>query len=206
MNPVTSHPSLSMILEIVKYGHPMLRQKGAAIETITPEIKRLIADMFETMHDRHGVGLAAQQVGKALQLTLIDVREVQDRPSTLELKGKPADVNKIMPLVLINPEIKPVGEPVAAGEGCLSFPEIYAEISRPGEVEVKALNEKLKPIEFRAGGLLSRVIQHEMDHLNGILFIDRMTKKTKQEIRDELDKLQAATKAELELQKSGREK
>ena len=111
-----------------------------------------------------------------------------------------------MPLVLINPEIKPSGEPVAAGEGCLSFPEIYAEISRPGSVEVKALNEKLKPVEFRAGGLLSRVIQHEMDHLNGILFIDRMTKKTKDEIRDELDELQAATKAELELQKKRGEK
>jgi peptide deformylase len=192
-----------MILDIIKYGHPMLRQRGAPVEKITPEIKRLVADMFETMHDRHGVGLAAQQVGRALQLTVIDVREVTDRPSTLELKGKPADVNEIMPLVLINPEIKPFGEPVAAGEGCLSFPEIYAEISRPGEVEVKALNEKLKPVEFRAGGLLSRVIQHEMDHLNGILFIDRMTKKTKEEIRDELDKLQAATKAELELQKSG---
>ena len=192
-----------MILEITKYGNPILRQKGEAIEKITPEIRRLIADMFETMHDRHGVGLAAQQVGRALQLTVIDVREVQDRPSTLELKGKPADVNEIMPLVLINPEIKPVGEPVAAGEGCLSFPEIYAEISRPGSVEVKALNEKLKPVEFRAGGLLSRAIQHEMDHLNGILFIDRMTKKTKEEIRDELDELQAATKSELALKKGG---
>jgi len=203
MNPVTRHPSLSMILEIVKYGHPVLRQKGARIEKNTPEIKRLIADMFETMHDRHGVGLAAQQVGRALQLMVIDVREVQDRPSTLELNGKPADANEIMPLVLINPEIKPVGEPVAAGEGCLSFPEIYAEISRPESVEVKALNEKLKPIEFRAGGLLSRAIQHEVDHLNGILFIDRMTKKTKEEIRDELEELQAATKSELALKQVG---
>jgi peptide deformylase len=187
-----------MILEVINYGHPTLRQKGAPIEKITPEIKRLIADMFETMRERHGVGLAAQQVGRALQLTVIDVREIQDRPSTLELNGKSADVSEIMPLVLINPEIKPLGEPVAAGEGCLSFPEIYGEISRPGEVEVKALNEKLKPMEFRAGGLLSRVIQHEMDHLNGILFIDRMSKKIKDEIRDELDALQAATKAELQ--------
>ena len=187
-----------MILEVVKYGHPALRQKGARVEAITPDIKKFIADMFETMEAKHGVGLAAQQVGKALQLTVIDVREIQDRPSTLELKGKSADVNEIMPLVLINPEIKPLGEPVAAGEGCLSFPEIYAEVSRPEAVEVRALNEKLKPIEFRAGGLLSRVIQHEMDHLNGILFIDRMAKKTKEEIRDELDKLQAATKAELQ--------
>ena len=191
-----------MILEIVKYGHPVLRKKGAKIDSITPEIKKLIADMLETMRERHGVGLAAQQVGRALQLTVVDVREVQDRPSTLELGGKPADVNEIMPLVLINPDIKPSGEPVASGEGCLSFPEIYAEISRPGLVDVKALNEKLKPVEFRAGGLLSRAIQHEVDHLNGILFIDRMTKKTKEEIRDELDALQAATKAELALQKS----
>ncbi len=192
-----------MILTVIKYGHPVLRQKGARIEKITPEIKRLIADMFETMHDRHGVGLAAQQVGRALQLTVIDVREVTERPSKLELKGKSADPNEIMPLVLINPEIKPIGEPATSGEGCLSFPEIFAEISRPGEVEVKALNEKLKPVEFRAGGLLSRVIQHEADHLNGILFIDRMTKKTKDEIRDELDALQAATKSELALKKSG---
>ena len=187
-----------MILEVVNYGHPTLRQKGAAIEKITPEIKRLIADMLETMRERHGVGLAAQQVGQALQLTVIDVREVTDRPSTLELGGQPADPAEIMPLVLINPKIKPFGEPVAAGEGCLSFPDIYGEITRPGEVEVKALNEKLKPVEFRAGGLLSRVIQHEMDHLNGILFIDRMSKKVKDEIREQLEVLQAATKAELQ--------
>jgi len=187
-----------MILEIAKYGNPILRQKGAAIEKITPEIKKLIADMFETMRERHGVGLAAQQVGRALQLTVIDVREAKDRPSTLELKGKPADVDEIMPLVLINPEIKPVGEPVAGNEGCLSFPEIYGEISRPEFVEVKALNEKFKPIEFRAGGLLSRAVQHETDHLNGILFIDRMSKKTKEEFREELDALQKATKAGLQ--------
>jgi peptide deformylase len=190
-----------MILEVVKYGHPVLRQKGAAIEKLTPEIKKLIADMFETMRERHGVGLAAQQVGHALQLTVIDVRGAKDRPSTLELEGEPADPNEIMPLVLINPEIKPVGERVKSGEGCLSFPEIYGEISRPEFVDVKALNEKLKLIEFRAGGLLSRAVQHETDHLNGILFIDRMEKKVKEELRPELDKLQVATKAELALKK-----
>jgi peptide deformylase len=150
------------------------------------------------MRERHGVGLAAQQIGKALQLTVIDVREVgEDRSSTLELNGKPADVNEIMPLVLINPEVKPVSEPATGGEGCLSFPEIFAEIARPESVDVKALNEKFKPIEFRAGGLLARAVQHETDHLNGILFIDRMERKQKEEFRDELDALQAATKAEL---------
>jgi peptide deformylase len=186
-----------MILPVVKFGHPALRQKGAAIEKITPDIKQLIADMFETMKASNGVGLAAQQVGRAVQLTVIDVREVKDRPSTLELKGRPADVADIMPLVLINPEVTPVGEPAAGGEGCLSFPEIFAEITRPEAVDVKALDEKGKVITFRAGGLLARAVQHETDHLNGILFIDRMERKTKEEFRDELDALQATTKAEL---------
>ena len=186
-----------MILPIVKFGHPVLRKKGARIENVTPEIKQLIADMFETMEANHGVGLAAQQVGHALQLTVIDVREIKDRPSTLELKGQPADVADFMPLILINPEVTPVGEPAMGGEGCLSFPEIFAEIARPESVDVKALNEKGKVIEFRCGGLLARAVQHETDHLNGILFIDRMERKTKEEFRDELDELQAATKAEL---------
>jgi peptide deformylase len=184
-----------MILEIVKYGSPVLRQKGTKIETITPEITKLIADMFETMEENHGVGLAAQQVGVAKQLTVIDVREVKDRPSWLELKGQPADVNDLMPLVLINPIVTGVGESVKGSEGCLSFPEIYAEISRPETVDVQALDAKGEPIAFRCGGLLARAVQHETDHLNGLLFIDRMEKKVKLELQSELDDLQAVTKA-----------
>ncbi|HEU5122797.1 MAG TPA: peptide deformylase [Verrucomicrobiae bacterium] len=190
-----------MILKVVKYGEPVLRKKGAKIEAITPDIKKLIADMFETMYVYKGVGLAAQQIGVALQLTVIDVRGVTDRPSTLELDGKPADVNEFMPLVLINPEITPVGEPVAGPEGCLSFPEIYADVTRPETVDIKALDRDGKPIEFRCGGLLARAAQHETDHLHGILFIDRMDKKTKAELQDELDFLQQETKAELKTRK-----
>jgi peptide deformylase len=190
-----------MILPIVKYGHPVLRKKGSKIGTITPEIKQLIADMFETMKENHGVGLAAQQVGHALQLTVIDVSEITDRPSTLELKGEPAEVNSIMPLVLINPEVTPAGDFVKGGEGCLSFPEIYADIERPGVVDVKAMDAKGKLIEFRCGGLLARAVQHELDHLNGVLFIDRMDKPTKEELKPELDELQASTKAELKKEK-----
>jgi len=190
-----------MILKVVKYGEPVLRKKGAHIESVTPEIKKLIADMFETMHAYKGVGLAAQQIGHAVQLTVIDVRGVTDRPSSLEIKGEPVDVAELMPLVLINPELTLVGEPVAGPEGCLSFPEVFADITRPQFVDVKALNEKGKPIEFRAGGLLSRAIQHEWDHLHGILFIDRMEKKTKAELQPDLDALQAETKAELAAKK-----
>ena len=186
-----------MILPVVKYGHPALRQKGARIGSVNATIKRLIADMLQTMYAAKGVGLAAQQVGQALQLTVIDVRGVTDRPSTLELDGKPADVHAFMPLVLINPEVKTLGETATGGEGCLSFPEIYAEIPRPESAAVTALNEAGKTIKFLCGGLLARVVQHEVDHLNGILFIDRMASETKRELKPQLDELQATTKAEL---------
>jgi peptide deformylase len=190
-----------MILEVVKYGHPALRQKGSRVEKMTPEIHKLIADMFETMHAAKGVGLAAQQVGRALQLTVLDVRAVTERPSTLELEGKEADVQAFMPLVLINPVVTGVGDSVAGSEGCLSFPEIFADISRPGQADVRATNEKGEKLEFRCGGLLARAIQHELDHLNGVLFIDRMTRADKDELKPQLEELQAATKEALEAKK-----
>jgi len=186
-----------MILDVVKYGHPVLRERGLRIKEITAEVTQLIADMFETMYDSKGIGLAAQQVGRAVQLTVIDVRGITERPSTLELNGEPAAVEAFMPLVLINPKVTPLGEPVAGPEGCLSFPEIYADITRPERVEVKALNAEGKPIAFRCGGLLARAVQHEVDHLNGVLFIDRMPPETKAELRAEIDDLHTATKKTL---------
>ncbi len=183
-----------MKLPVVTYGHPVLRQKGERIKKITLDIQQLIADMLDTMYDAKGVGLAAQQVGRALQLTVIDVREATERPSTLELDGQPADPAVLMPMVLINPEWKAVTEPVAGAEGCLSFPEIYADISRPETVDVTAMNEKGETIKFRCGGLLARAIQHEYDHLHGVLFIDRMDKATLKKIKPELDGLVYATK------------
>jgi peptide deformylase len=190
-----------MILKVVKYGHPVLRKKGTRIETVTPTVKALIADMFETMYDARGIGLAAQQIGEAVQLTVIDVRGVTDRPSTLEIDGQVKEPNDFMPLVLINPEVKPLGDPAIGPEGCLSFPEIFADIKRPESVEVTALNEKGKKITFRCGGLLARAVQHETDHLNGILFIDRMDSESKSELKPELEALQAETKADLKKQR-----
>jgi peptide deformylase len=186
-----------MILPVTKYGNPVLRQKGARIESVNEAIAELIDDMFETIRSARGIGLAAQQIGRALQLAVIDVSEVEDRPSTLELNGAPSDVDAFMPLVLINPEIKPLSDPVAGPEGCLSFPEIYADIPRPESIEVRALNRDGKPIEFRCGGLLARAVQHEADHLNGILFIDRMSKADKEDLKPQLEELQAETKAAL---------
>lgn len=186
-----------MVLEVVHYGDPVLRKKGAKIEAITPEISQFIADMFDTMKAAKGVGLAAQQVGKAVQLTVIDVRGLKDRPSQLWLDGQPADVESFMPLVLINPVIAPSGPRVAGPEGCLSFPQIYGDIERPAEVEVTAQNERGESYSFKAGGLLARAVQHEVDHLNGILFIDRMSSDVRAEVKDEVDLLLAETKAAL---------
>jgi peptide deformylase len=186
-----------MVLPIVMYGTPVLRQKGTRVTSVTPTIKKLIEDMLETMYAYRGIGLAAQQVGVPIQLTVIDVRGVTDRPSSLEVKGALAEVASLMPLVLINPEITPVGQPVAGPEGCLSFPEIFADITRPDVVDIKALDAEGHPLEFRCGGLLARAAQHETDHLHGILFIDRMDKKTKEELRPDLEDLQAETKANL---------
>lgn len=186
-----------MVLTVLKYGTPVLRQKGTRVERVTPVVKKLIADMLDTMYCYKGIGLAAQQVGVPIQLMVVDVRGVTDRPSSLELGGEPGDVGKFMPLVLINPEIAPLSEPVAGPEGCLSFPELYADITRPDVVEVKGLDGEGRPVKFRCGGLLSRVVQHETDHLHGILFIDRMNRKTKEELRPELETLQAETKAVL---------
>ena len=102
-----------------------------------------------------------------------------------------------MPLVLINPEIKPLNDAVAGPEGCMSFPEIYADIPRPESVEVRALDREGKPFHFRCGGLLARAVQHEADHLNGILFIDRMSKADKADLKSQLEELQTETKAAL---------
>ena len=186
-----------MVLTVVRYGTPVLRQKGARIDAVTPTIKQLIGDMLETMYAHKGVGLAAQQVGLPLQLTVLDVRGVTDRPTSLEVGGVPVEVAEFMPMVLMNPKITAQGKPVAGPEGCLSFPEIFGEITRPDVADVEALDKVGKTIQFRCGGLLARAIQHETDHLNGILFIDRMDKKTKDELRPDLELLQAETKAEL---------
>jgi peptide deformylase len=183
-----------MVLPILKFGDPVLRQRGARIEKITPEIAELIANMFDTMKAARGVGLAAQQVGHKLQLCVIDVREVSDRPSTLKIDGKESDPNSFMPLTLINPTFVQHGAPVAGPEGCLSFPEIYADIERPPEIDVTAQNEKGETIKFHCGGLLARAIQHEYDHLQGILFIDRMSSESKLENKPEIDAIQAETK------------
>jgi peptide deformylase len=184
-----------MLLEIVKYGHPALRERGKKIKQFDEALRELAANMIETMADAHGVGLAAQQVARALQLFVIDVRGAEERPSTMEIDGRTVNPEDHMPMVLINSKVRPTGPPETGPEGCLSFPEMYADITRPGSVEVTTTNEKGERIQFHCGGLLARAIQHELDHTQGVLFIDRMPREAKAEMQDEIDALHATTKA-----------
>lgn len=182
-----------MNLPILQYGNPMLRAKGKRVDKIDNRIRALASDMLETMHSANGIGLAAQQIGEALQLTVLDVAQVEDRPSTLKLNGKEVDPKTAMPLVLLNPQISMNGEKELGIEGCLSFPEITAEIERSISVTARAESLDGAPIEIEATGLLARALQHEVDHLNGILFIDRMSSATKAALASRLKRLQKET-------------
>ena len=179
-----------MILPILEYGDPILRAKGKPIENIDDRIRELAANMVETMHAANGVGLAAQQVGEALQLTVLDISAVEDRPSTLKLNGQDVDPKAAMPLILINPEIEPLGETEVGVEGCLSFPEITGDIERAQSVTVRAQTLEGDAIQVEASGFLARAIQHEGDHLNGILFIDRMNSAAKAALSSHLRRMQ----------------
>jgi peptide deformylase len=187
-----------MILEIVKYGHPVLREKGRRVDAITPQLRKLAEDMLETMRANEGVGLAAQQVGSALQLTVIDVREAKDRPSMLWIEGRQRQPDEFMPLVLVNPLVTKLGAQTVVGrEGCLSFPEISAEIERAARVRVEAVSLDNAPLRLDCEGLLARVVQHEVDHLNGILFVDRMDAATRASLSGRLKRLHKQTKQQL---------
>jgi peptide deformylase len=183
-----------MILPILEYGDPILRAKGKPIENMEDRIRELATNMIETMHAANGVGLAAQQVGEALQLTVLDVSLVEDRPSTLKVDGKEVDPKAAMPLVLINPEIELLGATEVGVEGCLSFPEITGDIERATSVIVRAQTVEGSTTEIEATGFLARAIQHEGDHLNGILFIDRMNSAAKAALSSRLKRLQKETR------------
>jgi len=183
-----------MKLPILQYGDPILRAKGKRIEKIDERIRELTQNMIETMHAANGVGLAAQQVGEALQLTVLDVSQVEDRPSTMKVNAEDVDPKAAMPLVLINPELQLTGETELATEACLSFPEITGGIERAKSVIARARTSDGSEIEIEASGLLGRAIQHEVDHLNGILFIDRMNSATKAALSSRLKRMQKETR------------
>lgn len=147
------------IRTILHYPDTRLRQKALRVEQITPEIRALVEDMAETMYAAPGVGLAATQIGEAHRIFIIDIA-AEDEPSNL--------------MVFINPEIVENAGDQTGPEGCLSFPGITEEIKRAARVRVRAIDKNGKPFDLTAEGLLSVAIQHEHDHLEGVLMIDKM--------------------------------
>lgn len=182
-----------MKLLIRRYGDPALRLKGKAVAEVDGRIRELADNMMETMRAANGIGLAAQQIGEALQLTVVDVSAVEDRPSTMAWNGREVNPNDYMPLILLNPRIETGPEKEIASEGCLSFPEISADIERAGWARVEAQTLDGDRVEIEATGLLARALQHEIDHLNGILFIDRMSSAAKAGLSSKLKRLQKET-------------
>ncbi len=185
-----------MVLPIVQYGNPVLRQKGSEVKKVTSTIKKLVRDMIETMHAARGVGLASQQVGQTIQLTVIDIHGTE-QPSQVFLGVREVSPDSLMPLILMNPKITYKEGEQTGSEGCLSFPGLSAEISRAHTVHVSAIGLEGEPIQFIATGLLSRAVQHELDHLNGILFIDRMSASVHKSLEPELRKIEKETLAAL---------
>lgn len=183
-----------MLLKIVHFNDPILRKKGAKITAFNATLAQLAADMVETMHAAEGIGLAAQQIGQAIQLCVVDLRPTEAK-FAWEYDGARVPLELFMPLAIVNPELSVVPEPATVyEEGCLSFPEIRGDVVRPDEITVKFQDPAGHPHVLRCTGLLSRCVQHEADHLNGVLYIDRMEKEVLALIEPELKALKKQTR------------
>ena len=158
------------VLSVRKYGDPVLRRKAEPVGKITPEIHRIVADMVDTMYDEVGIGLAAPQVGVSLRLMVIGVDSKRE------------------PQALLNPRITEQSGQVTAEEGCLSVPGVFADVTRAARVRVEATDLEGAPVSLEASGLLARVLQHELDHLDGVLFIDRLDPVTRDRIKRRIKK------------------
>ncbi len=178
-----------MILDIVQFGHPVLRQRCKPVSEVDDQIIQLVDDMLETMVDANGVGLAAPQVGQDLRLAVIDVSHDPECVSYLRVNGQDACLEDIMPLVFINPELE-YGQPKeSAVEGCLSIQGIRAEVRRPADVKATLPQLDGSTLVVETDGLLARALQHEIDHLNGVLFVDRLSAVGKVSVKNRLKRL-----------------
>ena len=166
-------------LRVMKYGSSVLRQVAQPVEEITDEIRQIADDMLKAMYDSDGVGLAAPQIGVSKRIVVIDVN-----PNDLSCE----------PIALINPEIVEREGQEDAEEGCLSVPEVRGEVKRAEKVTIKALNLDGKKVRIEATDLFARAIQHEIDHLNGVLFVDHLGRLKQQLIKKQLRKIEKETK------------
>ena len=158
------------VLKVRRYGDPVLRRRAALVEAVTPEVRRLASDMIETMYDEVGIGLAAPQVGVSTRLMVVGDEE-----------GRGAQV-------LVNPTISAQSGKVTAEEGCLSLPGVFAQVTRSEWVTLEAQDLEGRPVAVTARGLRARVFQHEIDHLDGVLFIDRLEPVVRDRIKRRIKK------------------
>lgn len=166
------------VLPIITVPNPLLKQTAQKVETITPQIKKLAHDMVDTMYEAPGVGLASNQISELYRIFVMDAHYQKDNPATRK------------PQILINPEIIwKSEEPSVIQEGCLSIPQQFADVERPKIVRVQYLDINGVNQEFEAHDFESHVIQHELDHLNGVLFIDHLSRLKRSMILRKLDKL-----------------
>jgi len=163
------------VLPILHHPDPRLRKKTQPVKYFDAALERLIADLFETMYAAPGVGLAANQVGVQLRLAVMDCSEAHDQP-----------------VVMINPELIEAGERLEVEEGCLSVPEIRDKIQRADRVRLRALDRRGRPYELEAEGLVAQCIQHELDHLDGKLYIDYLSSLKRERIRKKMQKVAAS--------------
>ena len=169
-----------MKLPVYLYGHPVLRRKSEDVSPEYPELDKLVADMFETMYASEGVGLAAPQIGRNDRIVVIDADPVGEQFP--ECKGRK--------FVLINPEIEILdGEKVTRAEGCLSVPGVSENVARVEHIRLSWLDEKMQPRQDELSGFLARIVQHECDHLEGTLYIDRISPIRKQLIKGKLNSI-----------------
>jgi peptide deformylase len=174
------------ILPIIEAPDPRLRVKSTPVETVDDDLRALIADMFETMYDAPGIGLAAIQIGEPKRVLVIDLQEEEDED------GKPIR----SPRVFINPEFyDPSADTSIYNEGCLSVPDQYAEVERPAEVHCRWLDENGVAHNEHIEGMLATCLQHEMDHLEGILFIDHLSRLKREMVLKKLEKARRSRKA-----------
>jgi peptide deformylase len=175
-----------MNLEIVHYNDPVLRRKGEKITVFDKALASFAEQMVETMHEARGIGLAAQQVGRALQVCVVDLRSA-DADFDWKLDGAKTPLELFMPMVIVNPKVVVAKKAPTAvlEEGCLSFPDIRGDVERAEVLSAKYSDQHGLPHTLECTGLFARCILHELDHLNGILFIDRMEK----DVREGIDEL-----------------
>jgi len=193
-----------MSLKLRYFGDPVLRQSGRKIEKFDDQLATLSQEMIEVMRESDGIGLAAQQIGIAEQFCVMDVPEHPEYPILCVLDGKALSPSLLMPMSLANPIVSPLpSDEYYYEEGCLSFPGINADVARPEKISVSYQDMDGVAHTLECDGLLARCIQHEVDHLNGVLFIDRMEKETYAEIKKEVQSLKKETKLTFQKKKKG---